>query len=313
MADLALLHHWTVSASLSIVSCHGINRIWQVVFPQIAFHHPFVMHAIMGLAALHLAHAEADRETRRKHTIDAVRHHNEALQGFRRTINRPSDENADALFACSTLNIIYVFGVSPWSDMEGASSSRKSRVLGAEWIPMVRGVRAVLPAVMDRVLSGPLRELTSLEAWDDADPDRDTTTEDQRFRALRTAWANSGGDDDTRVYDEALYQFRRSYLYLVRGSSADASSEGRGSGFNRAWAGPIIFLFMAPQEYLTRLHQRQPAALVIFAHFGAVLHNLKQFWFLDGWARDIVEVVDDILGDYWKPWTAWPREVVGLV
>lgn len=318
MVDLALLHHWTVSTSGSLVRCREIDRIWQLVLPQIGFKHPFAMHAILSLAALHLAYT--DRNNRQKHTIDAVRHHNSALQGFCDTIDRASDENADALVACSTLNVIYVFGVSPWSDIgsEGnpaaPGGSRKARVLGSEWIPMVRGVRAVVPAFWERVRSGPLRELLSLDDWEGVNPDRDIAAEDERFRALRSAWAQSG-DHDARLYDETLYSFRRCYLYVVRcaASNLDASGGGMDCGFNKAWAGPIIFLFIAPEEYLTRLQQRQPAALIIFAHFGAVLHSLKRFWFLDGWARDIVEVVDDILGDYWKPWTAWPREVVGLV
>ena len=328
MVDLSLLHHWTVSTSHSLVQCPSIDRIWQTVLPQIGFRHPFVMHAILSMAALHLGHV-IDLRNRRRHTIDAVRHHNEALRGFRETISHPSAENADALFACSTLNVIYVFGVSPWSsvDAEAASphlqglhhvdGSRKSRVLGAEWIPMVRGVRAILPGVLERVREGPLGDLLALEEWGEIDPDRDRTTEDERFQALRSAWAgvsNRGGEEDVKLYDETLYSFRSCYLYIVRGlekGMRDRTGIGEG-GFNRAWAGPLIFLFMAPEEYLVRLHQRQPAALVIFAHFGAVLHRLKRYWFLDGWARDIVEVVDDILGEYWKPWTAWPREVVGL-
>ncbi|KAL2264083.1 hypothetical protein VTK26DRAFT_2577 [Humicola hyalothermophila] len=334
MADLSLLHHWTVSTSHSLVQCPSIDRIWQAVLPQIGFRFPFVMHAILSLAALHLGHIVGPPH-RHRYTIEAVRHHNSALRGFRETINQPSPENADALFACSTLNVIYVFGVSPWSSSAASTSvdaaeagsphhpfpqtrdqsgSCKSRVLGAEWMPMVRGVRAVLPAVMDRVRAGPLGALVALEDWGSIELDRDGPVEDERFRALRSAWAGQGtrgGDEEVRVYDETLDTFRKCYLYIVSGMrESDDGPEGR--GFNRAWAGPLIFLFMAPDEFLMRLHQRQPAALVIFAHFGAVLHRLQRFWFLDGWARNIVEVVDDILGDYWKPWTAWPREVVGL-
>ena len=28
--------------------------------------------------------------------------------------------------------------------------------------------------------------------------------------------------------------------------------------------------------------------------------------------RDIVSVVDDLLGEYWSEWIAWPKSVVGM-
>jgi hypothetical protein len=259
------------------------------------------MHALMSLAALHIAYL--DTRSRRKHILDAIRHHNLSLQGFRETIDKLNDDNADALFACSTINFIYVFGVSGADEDDAYSAKRKSRLLGAEWIPMVRGVRAVLGAVMERVRVGPLGDLLYLDNWGDLDTERDPVPNDDRFRGMRTAWEKG---DDAALYDETLATFRRCYLYVTRHS---LSSD---SGLKKAWAGPLIFLFMAPEEYFTRLHQRQPPALVLLCHFCAVLHDFRHFWFLDGWPRDIVEAADEILGDYWRPWTTWPREVVGL-
>jgi hypothetical protein len=305
MADLALLHHWTCSTSRSLVNSAEIDRIWQVNLPQIGFRYSFVMHAVMSLAALHMAYL--DPTAKREHVLDAIRHHNLSLHGFRNTIDQLNDANADALFACSAINFIYIFGISGTDDENTSSSQRKSRLLGSEWIPMVRGVRAVLDAVMRHVRGGPLGELVNLDDWEDVETNCNSTPDDDRFHGVRTAWENN---DDASLYDKTLLILRQCYLYVVRHSSIPSSGA---SGKNKAWAGPLIFLFMAPEEYLTRLHQRQPAALVLLVHFCAVLHEFRHFWFLHGWPRDIVEAVDDILGDYWNPWMSVPREAVRMV
>jgi hypothetical protein len=83
-------------------------------------------------------------------------------------------------------------------------------------------------------------------------------------------------------------------------------------GYNRGWAGPLVFLHLAPEEYFTQLHQRQPPALILYAYFGALLHKMNDFWFMEGWGRDVVQVVDELLGDYWISWMKWPKGVVDI-
>jgi hypothetical protein len=53
-------------------------------------------------------------------------------------------------------------------------------------------------------------------------------------------------------------------------------------GFNRAWARPMFFIYFAPEKYFTLLQERQPAALILYAYFGALLHGLDSYWFLKG-------------------------------
>jgi hypothetical protein len=289
---------------------YEVDHYWQIIFPQIAFQHPFVMHGILSLAALHLAFIQQDN--RKQLIFDATSHHSRALQGFRAGLAGISDENSDALFACASLNIIYVFSMyrhlyhSESSDV--TPTTRRSQILGADWIPMIHGVGAVLGPVYDRVRLGPLRSLLSLGNWDELDPDRDPLAEDENFRRIRETWGHGG---DVEVYDKTLYILRKCNLFISQFRTMDAASL-KQWGYNRAWSGPLIWLHLAPDEYFVRLHQRQPPALVMFAYLGALLHMLDGYWFLEGWGRNIVSVVDELLGEYWRPWTQWPRTAVGI-
>ncbi|KAH8883718.1 hypothetical protein GQ53DRAFT_698913 [Thozetella sp. PMI_491] len=308
--DLALLHHWTISTSRDIVRCPRVDHCWQTIFPRIASQHPFVMHGILSLAALHLAYTDvASKEER---TLDAIRHHSTSLQGFRENILHMSDKNSEGLFVSSTLNIIYIFGMlgrpSRCNIADVDPRSRTARALGTEWIPMIRGVQAVLHRVYDHVRFGPLSPLLNLGNWDELDLNGEPLPDDDHLRRIQDTWALSG---EAETYNETLQILRKCYLYVTQFKTMDEQTLEQW-GYNRDWAGPLAFLHFAPDEYFTRLHQRQPPALVIFAYFGALLHGLNDSWFLEGWGRDIVEIVDELLGDYWRPWTDRPRQAVGL-
>ncbi|KAM3479534.1 hypothetical protein MY8738_005379 [Beauveria namnaoensis] len=310
MDDLLLLHHWSVSASKDIVRSSEIDYYWQTVFPRVGFQYPFVMHGILSLAALHIAHI--DSASRKRRTIDASRHHNTSLQGFQQAIGEMSDENSDALFACSILNIIYILAMlRPVNgDSSGGigSRSRNIRALGTEWIPIIRGVEAVIHPVFDRVRKGPLSPMTNLGNWAELDLASETAPEDEAFCRIRAAWH---GMPDSQVYDEALLVLRKCHLYITQFEAMPEESL-HAWGYNRGWSGPLMFLHFASEDYFTRLHQRQPPALIIFSYFGALLHGLNDYWFMEGWGKDVVRVTDEVLGEYWESWLEWPKRKVGL-
>ncbi|KAF4434515.1 UPC2-regulatory involved in control of sterol uptake [Fusarium acutatum] len=303
--DMALLHHWTLSTSLDMVRSPNWDHYWQKIFPEVAFRHAFVMHGILSLAALHLACQQpADR---RQLVCLAAHHHTIGLHGFQQGIAGMSDDNSDALFICTSLNFVYVLAIfGPLCDSLDADP--KSRILGAEWIPAVRGVEAVLQPIYDRVRLGPLSPLLDLGNWDQLDPDHQQVFGDASFDNLKDVWSRS---NDADVYDKALYLLRKcnAHMRQYENMSSEALSQ---RGYNQAWSAPFIWLHLTPKEYFELLQQRQPPALLIFAYFGTLFHFLDDYWFMQGWGWNMVEVANELLGDYWSRWTAWPREVVGL-
>lgn len=308
--DLELLHHWTVSTSINIYKTPGINSFWQTTVPQIGFQHPFVAHAILGLSALHLAYQDGSQKT--ACFIEATQHHEVAVAGFHECIANLTDEKSEALLAWSMLNLFYVFGVSGHLSESVERKSprlRKDRLLGIEWIPMVRGIDAVLGPYYDFLREGRMNVILHLGNWDELNPDELVSNPaDQELCRLRGVWENSS---DADVYEQALLMMRKCRMYTMQFETMDVQAL-ENWGCNRASAGPLAFIHFSPQQYFTLLHQRQPPALLLFSYFGAFLHMLDDHWYLAGWGRDIVEVVDELLGGYWRPWIRWPLQLVGL-
>ncbi|TDZ48375.1 Protein RTA1 [Colletotrichum trifolii] len=246
------------------------------------------------------------------YVVEATRHHEIALVGFHECVNNLTQENSEALLAWSILNLLYVFSISKQLSHATELTSprlRKDRLLGVEWIPMVRGIDAVLGPHYDFLREGRMAGALSLGNWHELNlDDHASDAVDQELCRLRDAWRSSG---DAEVYDEALHIMRKCLMYAKQFDTMDEETLAQW-GFNRAWAGPMAFIHFAPQQYFTLLHQRQPHSLIIFAYFGAFLHMLDDYWFLEGWGKDIVGAVDELLGSYWQPWICWPIQTVGL-
>ncbi|KAH7268029.1 hypothetical protein B0J15DRAFT_577887 [Fusarium solani] len=311
LIDLRLLHHWITYTSQDICRCPPARHIWQGILPQIGFKHPYVLHALLGLAALHIAYQNP--QERKVRWMDAVDHHSRALDGFQRAVRCITEENSEALFVGSVCNVLYVFALSnPLQETLDtvsypATSSRNDRILGAEWIPMIRGLEAVLQPIHIHLQSGRISTIMSLGNWFELDAEKNSSDPvDEYFCRTRETWKDSNCSE---IYETTLQTLRKCYLYSQQFSSMDPKVIDQW-GWNRAWSGPLMFIHFAPEAYFTLLQQRQPPALVLFAFFGALLHKLDDYWFLEGWGRSIVEVVEDVLGAYWKPWISWPLRVV---
>lgn len=244
--------------------------------------------------------------------MEATQHHEIAVAGFHECVNNLTQEKSEALLAWSILNLLYVFSISgqlAYSTERNSPRLRKDRLLGVEWIPMMRGIDAVLGPYYDFLREGRMSPILSLANWGKLDPDELVSDPaDLALRRLRDVWKNSSEAD---VYEQALSVMRQCHMFTMQFETMDAETLRR-LGCNRGWAGPMAFIHFAPQQYFALLHQRQPPSLVLFAYFGAFLHALDDYWFLEGWGKDIVEVVDELLGTYWRPWIHWPLRAVGL-
>ncbi|KAM0285193.1 hypothetical protein ACHAQH_001624 [Verticillium albo-atrum] len=286
------------------------TNIWQHVFPEIGFEYPFVTHAILGLAALHLARTHGLEDSH--HIVKAAEHHNEALRGFRSSVANLTEENSEALFVWSVLNMIYVFGISTHRGTKAAEhtpfrSSRKDLALGVEWIPMLRGIDAILVPTHNYLRFGRMSVMMNLGNWDVLDPGPLASEGiDGYLCQTRESWQDSA---DAETYDEVLRILRKCVHFIQQFETMDAPSLASW-GYNKSWSGPLMFIHFAPHAYIPLLHQRQPPALILFSYFGALVHGINRFWFMEGLGKEIVEVVDDLLGSYWTPWISWPLEYV---
>lgn len=295
LSDLALMHHWTMSTSVQTGAPKDHVEFFQSLIPEVGFTHPFVSHAILSVAALHVAHLS--KVGREQHIIRAIQHHNASLEGFRNACSDISEGNSEALFIWSTLNSLYVLGLTTQSPLQALD--RKDRILGVEWIPMLQGVTAVLHPIFEHLQHGRVKDMLTLRGWKDLDPDKPSDKWlDTPLSRVRESWKDS---PNAATYETAFSVLRKCLLFVSQfdGMDDEALSEW---GYNRALSGSLVFIHASPREYFTLLHQRQPPALILFAYFGMLLHGQRDCWVIDSLGQEIMEVVSDLLGSHWRSW-----------
>jgi len=110
LAHMELLHHFVAVTSHALSFGPLGHDVWHMIIPQIALSHDWLMHSILAISALHIAHLNPDqRDTYWKR---AAIHQDQALQGQQRALANPSIDNGDALFAF-TLTVIYLAFAGP--------------------------------------------------------------------------------------------------------------------------------------------------------------------------------------------------------
>ncbi|KAI1940738.1 hypothetical protein LOZ57_005881 [Ophidiomyces ophidiicola] len=293
LPDLELLHHYTAHTYRTLSYNNEHKAIWKHYIPREALSHPFLMHGLLALAALHLA-AAAPPAASARYTERATRHQDRALAAFRPQLAAITPANCHAVFAFSSLTAALAFAF--------ARSARHHRPASAPAEPVTqvlhdfflfRGVERVLTTFWDLIRQGCLGPLVHRPA----DPARlrplpaDVAAALDYLHACNAAAAAA----ESAAYDHALRELRVSF-------------ERAPTSWESVFRWPVV----VPDAYLAHLKARRPMALVILAHYCVILRRLDACWWSQGWSGQLLEAIFRSLDVAWRPLLQWPVHTIGL-
>ena len=297
MAHLELLHHFIALTSEALAVETVSRQAWTLTIPQIALSHDFLMHSILAVAALHIAHLQP--EQRRSYWERAVMHQDRALELQQEAMANANRDNADALFSFSLLVIYFAFASSKAS---GSQESDEPLASATQCIRTIRGIRFVLPPILQWVEEGPLAQLLSFHPGNmksnHSFNDPDTDGYFQRFLVLCSTSSdmNKTHDfEDIEQYAAAASTLRASFL------KAESMPDG-------ALKTPPIWHWacrLAP-EFLQRLRELHPIPLVLVAHWCVILAQIRQYWWIQGWVDHTIGQIQQSLPREYHDWLDWP-------
>lgn len=72
----------------------------------------------------------------------------------------------------------------------------------------------------------------------------------------------------------------------------------------------VAWAVLVPRQYADLVSSRKGEALVILAHYGALVHSRREKWiFYDG-GRFLIESISHYFGPRWYDWLAWPQQIL---
>ena len=288
--DLELLHHYTISTSISLASSTCQEGIWQDVAPQEAFFNPFLMHAILAVAALHLAYLRP--ASARHYNNLAMEHYTSAVSLFRPVLNGISADNAVSAFLCAGIFTCISFAMpqDPLQPFDLAPSATKTLQQFLHTFHLQRGVKQVLGASWSAVEHG---VLTPIFGPDFNDPESALPDLDEApLRILEDRiHAESGSEDLKTIYVDAVQLIRKCYPFEFKTKQSNAVV--------LAW--PVL---ISP-EFFNEMIEEVPMAIAILCYYGTLLYRLRDVW----WARDngraLVSTTSELLTHDWDGLTKW--------
>jgi hypothetical protein len=300
MLDMELIHFF-LTESADQFKGYYLPKMFKTAIMQISFQYPFLLHEMLSLAALHIAHSQPERKS--YYLLAADSHTTTGLSLFQQEIRRGVNEtNCHACFAFSTMLFTQAWASQDLSKpnylffppTEGTAEGQ------VQWVKLIRGTHTILEGKWGILAQGPLAGLFT--RWDALDENRDdpiTEEEEWQLRNVREAWIVSARtQEEKNILDGALRKLQRVMSML--------------SNHQDIGKHPIIMSWFSTisDEYIKMLEQRTPEAVLIAIYYCVPLRLLDTAWWMKGKARNLLETLLGVLGEGWTRWTKWPLEKV---
>lgn len=107
--EKSLLQHYTNFTYKTIATDLETQYLWGPALVQIAYHHNFLMKALLALTALHLAEQGSTITDKQEYMLAASRFQDEAMAPYRIAVANANKSNCHAILAFTHLLVLYCF------------------------------------------------------------------------------------------------------------------------------------------------------------------------------------------------------------
>ena len=291
--DLGLMHLYTTTTCRTIIGrIPELTSIWQNSVPEQAKVHPFLMHGLLSLAALHQINLRP--ETASIHLDRAVKHHNIALVKSKVPLRDLKEDNCAALFALSIVLTIFALAlpVSPASPLLQDPIIQMTEIAFHAW-----GSRTIVDTGRIWIQRSPLSAFLKEDIWLDETPLLFDVQDS--FTLLESEANNIDHPESIKAVYRDTIRCVKACLRLV-GCSTEAGRSVEYRAFGLAW------LTDMHTDFRSFLCRREPLALVVLSHFAVVLSALGDLWWCKGWGAALVKDIYDSVDETWRLKMGWP-------
>ncbi|KAF7908564.1 uncharacterized protein EAF01_004319 [Botrytis porri] len=341
--DLELMRHFVTETYLTFSCIDSIQDLWRTTIPKMASDHPFMMHGLLNISALHLAFLNPAK--RDIYLAPAIRHHDIFLSLYRSELHSITPDNCSAMFICSTLISLCTLAFPICSNKyslsmpSGYSNHQQQQQfdspiqLSSSLFILLQGastlVRIYWQWLEDSTISAFVTNrfqfcevesnakirlhssdsafrllMTRIESTPSPSNLSSSTSLAQPSCSSRHTSPSSLTSEESSAYKNAISTLRDVFI-LLNSSEAD-------NGVVLIWP----FLLDADRGFATLLKEMRPLALVILAHYGVALHASRDDWFIGECGRNLILDVQKALSlagyeAELQELMAWPLETVG--
>lgn len=284
MDSLKLLHFWTMQTAFTAPKAE--LHIYQSVMVELGFKHPFLLHAILAVAAIHKA--VLDPTVSDYLVYRSTCHMDLSVSELQKQIEFPDPAACSAVFACAGLVVMHSLGlaqITPPSDPLGEM---------CHWIRLVHGSKATVQQNWIRLITSDMAPLIFSVDWSKTSGGDMKEILDLRTLVDQKCPAESPVYEAHCVAIERLHLvFKNTYYYLRTGELNPVA-------ITMSWIACVSDI------WVNLVEERDPIALVILAHFAVLMRLHENSFWWKGWGKWTLDAIVTELDIAYHHLIAWP-------
>ncbi|ORY06503.1 hypothetical protein BCR34DRAFT_490116 [Clohesyomyces aquaticus] len=334
-----LLDHYEFATFSSLACNDPAKAAWQSFIPELATTHHFLVHSVLAIASLHLAHLHENTTDKRDQMVKiAAFQMNKSIPNYSAHLENLNADNAAALFACSTLTAVYIFRTTALEFEETRASIPEhatvlpGKIVDRMILAMVRtfhglrGTYAILRPGWAWITEGRMAPVCTRPWWPRTrtPATERAVEEDRRLCELEKLWTQPGrGCEDHFMYLTIALNMLRQTFGLVSQLSMPVSlytpvtaipyaADDENVGLLMDRGSVFIWPTILPREFITLVEQKNREALVLVAHYAVLHGRIRNIWWLEGLGQNMIIAVAMALGRENWDLIAWPAKCAGV-
>lgn len=290
------MHHYANTVCDIVGVREDLVYLWRDYVPKLAVQHPFLLHGLLALSALHLAHLRPESTAQYLQTCD--KHQAVAIEKFRSILLSPVDHQlADARFALSSTLAV--------SCMARSCVGVEPRALDINTITelfiLTRGIRDMIHLSFEQVNTGSMAPLLGIRHSPVPTDVNLPSSVSACFQACEQMLAMYGMDPDALQHcKNALRELRSMYQNIAH----ILCTENVELGDISRWQ------VMVSMEYITLVQAHNPPALIILAHYATAMTVVDTAWHARDWAECAIRGISRSLDITMQHWMRWPMDQI---
>ncbi|RHZ63638.1 Zn(II)2Cys6 transcription factor [Aspergillus thermomutatus] len=299
LADLQLFHHFVTSTASTVTDGHDPKHLWDIHVPQWGFAFPSILHLILALSALHLAHKQP--AMRANYLKQADDHFTFGVRSVTTVLSSLNQENCQYIYISAMLICLVYFGHGP----RAGEFLVFSETGQAEWLVLMRGVRSIVESRRAEIFSGLLApEALEGEARLDSELADELERHKGRIRGVQgLIRAETIDTGVTEMYDSALDSLQDTFDEVYRM---------RGAGEHGVNLMPMVigWIYRLSERFVGLLEVKDALALAILAYWAILFKYMQSSWLMTGWDEHVLSGIHASLREEHLGWIRWPTECI---
>ncbi|KAI0881993.1 C6 finger domain-containing protein [Annulohypoxylon maeteangense] len=300
MLEARLMHQYVTETGLSIAADERTLGYFSRLIPKLSFHSDALLYSMYCLAALNIARVYGDGELEDGAENVANRYFSMAVREHNKEIFQVNKDTTDIV--CLTSCLMRAAAL-----IQIQTRNREPYTPPWQWLALTHTSTATFVEAYKQIGPDPNSVAFQLIRGTSHLHDNGKLPQSGDIQRLQHLLDRSKELSIDEEWDSEIQDgYERTLTYICNASRL-SDAEGSSSSLFRML---LMFPMLADERYIKLVKKESPRALVVLAHYFALLSRFSDVWWVANIGADEVRAIANSLPEEWQGLLVWPLEKI---